>query len=45
LIIILIFVLVYMLIKQAVFACLKLAGIDVQKIMLDTINRSITNKS
>ena len=41
LIIIAIFILIYVLLKQVVFMILKIFGVDVQQIILDSINQSI----
>lgn len=41
LIIILFFISIYILIKQIVFFILKIAGFDIQKIMMDSINQSL----
>lgn len=41
-IIILAFILIYFLIKQALFFILKLFGIDVQKMLLDSMNQSLS---
>ena len=41
LIIIAIFILIYVLLKQVVFMVLKMAGVDIQRIISDSINQSI----
>jgi hypothetical protein len=42
LIIILVFILVYLLIKELIFFVLKLGGIDVREIMVNSVNQSLT---
>ncbi len=42
LIIIILFVLIYILLKQIIFLILKMAGIDVQKMITDSINQSVS---
>lgn len=43
LIIILFFILIYLLIKETIFAILKFAGVDVQEIMMNNINQSLVS--
>jgi len=43
LIIIGLFVIIYILIKQVIFTFLKMVGIDIQKIILENLNKSVGN--
>ena len=41
LIIIFIFILIYLILKQIIFYLLKLAGMDIEKTMMDSLNKSL----
>jgi|WetSurMetagenome_2_1015567.scaffolds.fasta_scaffold495932_2 hypothetical protein len=40
-IIVVVFVLIWIILKQIIFAGFKLAGIDIQKIMIESVNQSV----
>ena len=41
LIIILVFIIIYLILREGVFLVLKLAGVDVQKILVESMNQSV----